>query len=104
MYWPELKHLYMELYHDDAMLEALRRQLAAFSDTRRESLKQRDAEKQDNPNWYQSRELLGVFNFGQEATQILLPHGAAENLLTGVACVRAIAIPARDFAWLRQEV
>ena len=43
LYWPELKQLYMELYHDDAMLKQLRRQLAAFSEERRDSLKQRDA-------------------------------------------------------------
>ena len=60
LYWPELKHLYMELYHDDDMLKKLRRHLAAFSEARRDSLKQRDAEKQESPNWYQSRELLGM--------------------------------------------
>ena len=60
LYWPELKQRYMELYHDDTMLKQLRRQLAAFSEERRDSLKQRDAEKQDSPNWYQSRELLGM--------------------------------------------
>lgn len=60
LYWPELKQRYMELYHDDAMLKKLRCHLAAFSEARRESLKQRDAEKQNTPNWYQSRELLGM--------------------------------------------
>lgn len=60
LYWPELKQLYMELYHDDAMLKKLCRHLAAFSEERRDSLKQRDAEKQESPNWYQSRELLGM--------------------------------------------
>lgn len=60
LYWPELKHLYMELYHDDDMLKKLRRHLAAFSEARRDSLKQRDAEKQESPNWYQSRDLLGM--------------------------------------------
>ena len=60
LYWPELKHLYMELYHDEAMLKKLRRHLAAFSKERRDSLKQRDTEKQKSPNWYQSRELLGM--------------------------------------------
>ena len=60
LYWPELKHLYRQLYHDDAMLKKLRRHLAAFSEARRDSLKQRDAEKQESPNWYQSRELLGM--------------------------------------------
>ena len=48
--------------------------------------------------------LLGVFNFGEEAAQILLPLGAAENLLTGAACARTVSIPARDFVWLKQEV
>lgn len=48
--------------------------------------------------------LLGVFNFGQEAAQILLPMGAAENLLTGVQSDRTVSIPARDFVWLKQEV
>ena len=60
LYWPELKQRYMELYHDDTMLKQLRRQLAAFFEERRDSLKQRDAEKQESPNWYQSRELLGM--------------------------------------------
>ena len=60
LYWPELKQRYMDLYHDDAMLEALREQLAAFSDARREALKQRDGEKLQSPNWYQSRDLLGM--------------------------------------------
>ena len=60
LYWPELKHLYRQLYHDDDMLKKLRRHLAAFSEARRDSLKQRDAEKQESPNWYQSRELLGM--------------------------------------------
>lgn len=49
LYWPELKHLYMELYHDDAMLKQLRRQLAAFFEERRDSLKQRDAENRKVP-------------------------------------------------------
>ena len=39
----------MELYHDDAMLKQLRRQLAAFSEERRDSLKQRDAENRKVP-------------------------------------------------------
>ena len=60
LYWPELKQRYMELYHDEEMLKKLRYQLAAFSEERRDSLKQRDAEKQESPNWYQSRELLGM--------------------------------------------
>ena len=60
LYWPELKQRYMELYHDEEMLKKLRCQLAAFSEERRDSLKQRDAEKQESPNWYQSRELLGM--------------------------------------------
>ena len=49
LYWPELKQRYMELYHDDTMLKQLRRQLAAFSEERRDSLKQRDTEKQESP-------------------------------------------------------
>lgn len=39
LYWPELKRRYMELYHDDAMLKQLRRQLDAFSEERRDSLR-----------------------------------------------------------------
>ena len=57
-YWPELQQRYLSLYHDDAMLEALRQNLILFSNERRDALKQRDAQKQDG--WYQSRELLGM--------------------------------------------
>lgn len=54
--------------------------------------------------YFGGEKLLGVFNFGEEAAQILLPLGAAENLLTGEACDRTISISARDFVWLKQEV
>lgn len=54
--------------------------------------------------YFGGEKLLGVFNFGQEAAQILLPMGAAENLLTGETCAPTVSIPARDFVWLKQEV
>ncbi|MGM9549731.1 MAG: Beta-galactosidase C-terminal domain [Faecousia sp.] len=51
-----------------------------------------------------SKSIIVVFNFGEEAAQIPLPPGAAENLLTGEACAPTVSIPARDFVWLKQEV
>ena len=86
LYWPELKQRYLELYHDDAMLKELRRHLAAFSEDRRDSLKQRDMEKQSTPNWYQSRELLGMMlyidNFAGnlKGVQEKLPYLAKANV------------------------
>lgn len=54
--------------------------------------------------YFDGEKLLGVFNFEEEAAQIPLPLGAAENLLTGAPCTPTVSVPARDFVWLKQEV
>ena len=61
---PELKSLYMELYHDDEkaysyFIDMLRRSYEARS----EQLKVRDENRQQNPDWYKGCDLVGMLMY-----------------------------------------
>ena len=60
-HYEELKWLYCELYRDgeagfDSFLEMLRR----CWEQRKEALREQDAKREADPNWYRRRELLGM--------------------------------------------
>ncbi|MBP3427907.1 MAG: amylosucrase [Clostridia bacterium] len=56
----ELKALYTSLYHNDAMYDALLDGMLDFCIQRSEALHARDEEKALRPDWYKSRDLLGM--------------------------------------------
>ncbi len=56
----ELKWLYMELYNNDAMLAELLDNLHRFFREREASLKDLDAKREANPNWYKQNDLCGM--------------------------------------------
>lgn len=64
----ELKWLYTEMYQNDAMFGELCGQLYSFYMNRDEALHLRDLEREENPEWFRSRDMLGMMlyidNFG----------------------------------------
>ena len=64
----ELRWLYMELYDNGPMFDALCRQMHGYAETRAAALKARDAAREADPDWYKRNDLLGmmlyVHNFG----------------------------------------
>ena len=64
----ELKWLYTELYQNDAMFGELCGQLYEFYMNRDESLHVRDLEREEDAEWFRSRNMLGMMlyidNFG----------------------------------------
>ena len=64
----ELRWLYMELYDNGPMFDALCSQMHGYAETRAAALKARDAAREADPDWYKRNDLLGmmlyVHNFG----------------------------------------
>ena len=64
----ELRWLYMELYDNGPMFDALCGQMHGYAETRAAALKARDAAREADPDWYKRNDLLGmmlyVHNFG----------------------------------------
>ncbi len=56
----ELKWLYMELYNNGEMLDELTSQMEEFYNNRNDSLKALDEEREKNPEWYRSNNMLGM--------------------------------------------
>lgn len=56
----ELRWLYMELYNNDAMFAELCDNLHCFAEERSANLKKRDREREADPEWYKSNELMGM--------------------------------------------
>jgi amylosucrase len=56
----ELRWLYMELYNNGSMFAELCDNLKRFYEERRAGLKARDAERERQPDWYKSNDLLGM--------------------------------------------
>ena len=56
----ELRWLYMELYGNDAMFAELCNNLRRFAEERSAALKKRDLEREADPEWYKSNDLIGM--------------------------------------------
>ena len=56
----ELEWLYMELYDDRAMLDALERAMAEAYAARSLSLRRLDGRRERQPDWYRSGKMLGM--------------------------------------------
>ena len=56
----ELRWLYMELYENDSMFAELQEHMQVFWQERKEGLKDRDAEREQNPDWYRSNDMMGM--------------------------------------------
>lgn len=56
----ELRWLYMELYDNDSMFAELCHNLYRFAEERPAALKERDLEREANPEWYKSNDLMGM--------------------------------------------
>lgn len=59
-HFDELKWLYVELYGNDSMFAELCDNLYRFYEERRDGLKKLDQEREKDPGWYKSNELLGM--------------------------------------------
>ncbi|MCI8686962.1 MAG: amylosucrase [Lawsonibacter sp.] len=59
----ELRWLYMELYGNDAMLAELCDNLHRFAEERSAALKKRDLEREADPQWYKSSDLVGMMMY-----------------------------------------
>ena len=59
----ELRWLYMELYDNESMFNELCQQLDAFCRERSAALKQRDLEREADPQWYRSNDLTGMMMY-----------------------------------------
>ena len=59
-HFDELKGLYAELYHDDGGFEYFIEMLRRSWKARKDALRRQDARREAEPNWYRSRELLGM--------------------------------------------
>ena len=59
-HFDELKWLYIELYENDSMFAELCDNLYRFYEERRDGLKALDREREKDPSWYKSNELLGM--------------------------------------------
>jgi amylosucrase len=56
----ELRWLYMELYNNGSMFAELCDNLKRFYEERRAGLKARDLDRERQPNWYKSNDLMGM--------------------------------------------
>ena len=56
----ELRWLYMELYDNEAMFNELRGELRVYAEERPTALKKRDEEREADPEWYKSNDLMGM--------------------------------------------
>jgi amylosucrase len=59
----ELRWLYMELYGNDAMFAELCGELHRFAQERSAALKKRDLEREADPEWYKSSDLVGMMMY-----------------------------------------
>ncbi len=59
-HFDELKWLYIELYENDSMFAELCDNLYRFYKERNKELKKLDKEREEDPNWYKSNDLLGM--------------------------------------------
>ena len=79
----ELRWLYMELYGNDSMFAELCGSLRRFAEERPDSLKERDLEREADPEWYKSNDLTGMMlyidNFAGDLNRVrkkLPPEGS----------------------------
>ena len=56
----ELRWLYMELYGNDSMFAELCDNLFRFYTERKASLKRRDKQREQNPDWFKRSDMLGM--------------------------------------------
>ena len=56
----ELRCLYTELYHNDDMFAELCDQMYQYFTARRRALKNRDLEREKNPDWFRQKDMLGM--------------------------------------------
>ena len=54
----ELRWLYTELYHNDDMFAELCDQMYQYFTARRRALKNRDLEREKNPDWFRQKDML----------------------------------------------
>lgn len=59
----ELKWLYMELYDNRQMFDDLCRNLKTYYDGRKAGLKKLDAQREQNPGWFRSNDMLGMMMY-----------------------------------------
>lgn len=59
----ELKWLYMELYDNQQMFDDLCRNLKAYYDGRKAGLKKLDVQREQNPGWFRSNDMLGMMMY-----------------------------------------
>ena len=71
----ELKWLYTEMYHNDSMFSELCDQIHEFYLDRKTGLKELDREREQDPNWYKSNDMLGMMfyieNFGKDMKGVI---------------------------------
>ncbi len=56
----ELRWLYMELYNNDSMFAELCENMRRFFLERKASLRKSDLQREENPDWYQKNDMLGM--------------------------------------------
>ena len=56
----ELRWLYTELYHNDDMFAELCDQMYQYFTARRRALKNRDLEREKNPDWFRQKDMRGM--------------------------------------------
>ena len=56
----ELRWLYMELYQNSDMFAELCTQMYEYYMVRRKNLKERDEEREANPEWFKKNDMLGM--------------------------------------------
>lgn len=56
----ELKWIYMELYRNDSMFAELCDNMYQYYKERREQLKLRDEQREENPDWFKKNDMLGM--------------------------------------------
>lgn len=62
-HFDELKWLYMELYDNSDMFAELCEEMYRFYEARREGLKELDAVREANPQWYRKNDMLGMMMY-----------------------------------------
>ncbi len=71
----ELKWLYTEMYHNDSMFSELCDQIHEFYLDRKTGLKELDREREQDPDWYKSNDMLGMMfyieNFGKDMKGVI---------------------------------
>ena len=56
----ELRWLYMELYGNDSMFMELCEQMGSYYENRSQSLKSLDERREQNPEWFRQKDMLGM--------------------------------------------